>query len=210
VFQPEDDRFVFFVVEFTDIGLSSLFGGDAGAFVDRSTDVMELVPADRRGMIIDALYEVDDVEQKVALVEQFLKEMLPSDDTLARVQLVRDAVTTIREASGWVSVQEVSDGLDVSERHLRRQFAETTGLSPKVFARILRFRGAIATLLESRDSTELFSRASRAMPADYTDQAHFNHEFKQFTGYAPTALPFDRFETYREYDRADELAARAE
>jgi len=113
----------------------------------------------------------------------------------------------IRGAGGWIPIQEVADELDVSERHLRRQFREVTGLAPKVFARILRFSGAVATLLETRDSTELFSRTSRAFLSDYTDQSHFNHEFKEFTGYAPTALPFGRFLTFSQYTHVDELLA---
>jgi len=61
-----------------------------------------------------------------------------------------------------------------------------------------------------RDATELFSRTSRAFLSDYTDQSHFNHEFKAFTGYAPTALPFERFETFSHYARVDELVPRHE
>ena len=210
VFQPEEARFRFFVVEFTDIGLYCLLRENGTAFVDTSTDVMDVVPGRKRRAIADALYEIDDLERKVELVEHFLRSLLPRASTLTRIQHVTDAVRLIRSAGGWISVQDVADELAVSERHLRRQFRDVTGLAPKVFARILRFSGAIATLLETRDATGLFNRTSRAFLSDYTDQSHFNHESKEFTGYAPTGLPFERFETFSYYARVDALLKRGD
>jgi AraC-like DNA-binding protein len=210
VFQPEEEQFRFFVVEFSDIGLSCLFRENSTAFVDRTTDIMDIVPGRKQQAIADALYEVDDLERKVELVEQFLRSLLPAPSALTRIRNVIHAVDMIRGAGGWIPVQEVADELAMSERHLRRQFRDVTGLAPKVFARVLRFSGAIATLLETRDAGELFARTSRAFLSDYTDQAHFNHEFKEFTGYAPTALPFERFETFSYYARVDSMLQRGD
>jgi AraC-like DNA-binding protein len=205
VFQPEDPRFQFFVIEFSDIGLYCLFRENSTHFVDTTMDVMDVVPARKRQAISDALYEVEDLHRKVSLIEQFLRDLLPGPEVMSRIRNVTGAVSLIRAAGGWVPIQEVADDLDVSERHLRRQFRDVTGLAPKVFARILRFSGAAATLLDTRDATELFSRTSRAFLSDYTDQSHFNHEFKEFTGYAPGALPFERFQTFSQYTHVDEL-----
>jgi AraC-like DNA-binding protein len=205
VFQPEEERFRFFVVEFSDIGLYCLLKCNGTEFVDTSTDIMDVIPGRKRQAIADALYEVDDLHRKVELVEGFLRTLLPGTATMTRIRNVMHAVRLIRAAGGWVPVQEVADELAVSERHLRRQFRDVTGLAPKVFARILRFSGAIATLLETRDATELFSRTSRAFLSDYTDQSHFTHEFKEFTGYAPTALPFERFRTFSHYARVEDF-----
>lgn len=59
VFQPEDERFRFFVVEFSDIGLYCLLKENSTAFVDTSTDVLDVVPGRKRQAISDALYDPD-------------------------------------------------------------------------------------------------------------------------------------------------------
>lgn len=69
-----------------------------------------------------------------------------------------------------------------SERQLERQFAASFGVSPKVFARITRFRRAV---LKAKHGAPL---ADAAALGGYVDQAHFSREARAFTGRSPGAL----------------------
>lgn len=94
--------------------------------------------------------------------------------------LVREAAKKLLDAN----VYEVAAGLGVSERHLRRVFIETVGMSPKMFSRLMRF--SRATDLARADCRANW--ASIAAEAGFYDQAHLIKEFLSFTGATPEAF----------------------
>lgn len=84
---------------------------------------------------------------------------------------------------GNVSVNDLSKQVNVSVRTLRRYFLEHIGLSPKAYARVIRFK--------------LLYNSLRNMNLEYTsefwnygfyDQNHFIKEFKFFTQSTPTSF----------------------
>jgi AraC-like DNA-binding protein len=79
-------------------------------------------------------------------------------------------------------VRQAADHVGLSERQLERLFVGHTGLAPKTFARILRFRGAM------RSVSRGVPLSLAAPEAGYADQAHFSRESTAFTGLPPTAL----------------------
>lgn len=80
------------------------------------------------------------------------------------------------------NVNMVADALGVSERHLRRVFRDTVGMSPKTFAKLSRFHRAIDAASHGT------SWANIAATAGYYDQAHLIAEFKTIAGVTPRAL----------------------
>jgi AraC-like DNA-binding protein len=85
---------------------------------------------------------------------------------------------------GRANVNEVAGDLGVSERHLRRVFRETVGVSPKAFAKLARFHRALSA---ARERTHR-SWASIAAFAGYYDQAHLIADFRAIAGVTPQAL----------------------
>lgn len=71
-----------------------------------------------------------------------------------------------------------------SERHFGSQFTQNVGLTPKAFARVLRFRCAVQ-LMTSGGAGNL---ADVAQTCGYFDQAHFSRDFRTFAGGAPSSL----------------------
>lgn len=100
--------------------------------------------------------------------------------TTDRAHLVLHAADRLTSAN----VNVVADDLGVSERHLRRVFRETVGVSPKTFAKLGRFHRALRAAREGGHG----GWASIAAAAGYYDQAHLIAEFRAITGVTPRAL----------------------
>ena len=196
-FRPQADRFRFFIVEFSDIGIRCLLNQGADAFVDTSVDAMSVLPPESAEAMCGALYEIDDIERKVSLVDTALLGLLPRENVVKAVEPIRPVIERIRRAGGWLSINDLLTGLTMSDRNARRFFRDVTGLTAKSFARILRFNDAFNKLWELKSAGALFEAISVEYGSEYTDQAHFINEFTAFTGYSPTALPRERFETFR-------------
>ena len=79
-------------------------------------------------------------------------------------------------------VPALAGALGLGERQLRRRFAAAVGYGPKTFARVARFRTAVALV---RAGTPL---AAAAAEAGYADQAHMTREIAAFAGSTPGAF----------------------
>ena len=91
------------------------------------------------------------------------------------------AVEAIIRSGGRVSIESVAEVSGVSRQHLARAFAHHVGVTPKTFARVMRFRRAI----------ELGRRqqwADVAVELGYFDQSHLIADFREFAGETP--VPF--------------------
>jgi AraC-like DNA-binding protein len=97
-------------------------------------------------------------------------------------RLVRDALAAVEESDH--SVESLACRLGVSARTLQRRFAAATGLSPKSFVRIRRFRLAVANLLRPEPHT--WGRV--AVDHGFADQAHLVREVTALAGVAPSAV----------------------
>jgi AraC-like DNA-binding protein len=80
-------------------------------------------------------------------------------------------------------IAAVIDRTGFSNRRFIQLFSREVGLTPKIFCRLLRFRGALQRLYKD-DQVDL---ADLALFCGYYDQAHFSNDFKTFSGYSPTA-----------------------
>lgn len=91
------------------------------------------------------------------------------------------AARMIGAHSGQVRIDDVADKLGVTRRQLERQSMRDLGISPKMLARITRFRRAAAML----SGGQVRSGADLAAAGGYVDQAHLIREFQEFAGTTP-------------------------
>lgn len=96
-------------------------------------------------------------------------------------ELIRYIIEGINISNGTLRIHDLADSLHYSERHLSRIFLGYMGISPKSFARIVRFQGALKAIMDSPD----VSLCRCLLEFGYSDQAHFQREFKQYTGITP-------------------------
>lgn len=80
------------------------------------------------------------------------------------------------------TLERVTECLSLSPRRFIELFSEETGLTPKLFCRVLRFQSAI----HSVQAGGTVNWSAVAADCGYFDQSHFIHDFKSFTGLSPS------------------------
>lgn len=159
----------------------AVLGISACAIAGRVVELDDLWEAAAVRRLYDRLASARDTVAAAAVLERALTERFPgAARQSARVQLALDAAARLTSAK----VNTVATALGVSERHLRRVFRETLGVSPKEFAQLERFHLA---LREARKGAGA-SWASIAVGAGYYDQAHLIAEFRAISGVTPRVL----------------------
>jgi AraC-like DNA-binding protein len=116
-----------------------------------------------------------------SLLDGFLLEATRRlrDQTSAADALLRK----IHRDRGMTAIMRWARDARVDSRTLERSFCSATGMTPKQYARVIRFKRAYAALL-AKDSPR---RSLSAALDGFYDQSHFNREFRLFTGMAPGA-----------------------
>jgi AraC-like DNA-binding protein len=135
----------------------------------------------RAGRIVtERLHEAQSWEARFAILDAAIERRLAAARRPS--PSVRWAWQRLSECGGRTPVGELAAELGCSRKHLASGFREQIGLSPKTFARILRFRRA--TRLLARADVRRWGEI--AFHCGYYDQAHFNRDFKEFAGSTPT------------------------
>ncbi len=149
------------------------------------------VPADEfaeRHISLDDLWGRDAIElqEQLALAGAADERLAIFESVLlARMPRVRGMHPAIAEAlSGFDArggVRALVARSGYSHRRFVALFRASVGLSPKRYGRILRFQSALARVAERAAP----AWADLALAAGYSDQSHFNRDFRAFAGVTP-------------------------
>jgi AraC-like DNA-binding protein len=90
-------------------------------------------------------------------------------------------VSLIRGSNGRISICELSEHLNLSERQLERRCADILDLNPKQFARTVRLQAVLRRLIEDPCA----DLAATADQFGFSDQAHMGREFIALGGLTP-------------------------
>jgi AraC-like DNA-binding protein len=151
----------------------------AAELCDRPVTIEQLWGRPATAELRDRLATADGPHEMLTLLEEELMRRLC--DT-AGLGLVRHTSSVIAATSGAVAIDELRVSAGVSSTHLTQRFKELIGVTPKRLARTYRF----ATTVLSINPAGPIDWADLASSAGYFDQAHFGHEFREFTGLTPT------------------------
>lgn len=123
--------------------------------------------------------------------EHFIKPMLDDCFTAliqnAAENPLKAPLDLIFSSHGLVTVAEMVAVAGVGERQLERLFKKYIGLSPKYYARIIRFNYIFKLIKSKKDSW-----AAIVYQSGYYDQSHFIQNFKAFTGEDPSSYFFEK------------------
>ncbi|HKT08766.1 MAG TPA: DUF6597 domain-containing transcriptional factor [Gemmatimonadaceae bacterium] len=99
---------------------------------------------------------------------------------------LRAAVHRIVQAEGNIKVAGLAGEIGVTRQQLARQFAAHVGLTPKMFARVMRARAALGRAAAARVAhPRNVNWSAIAYDLGYYDQPHFIDDFKEITGQTP-------------------------
>ena len=119
---------------------------------------------------------------RVRIVEKALLASLRENGRSDR--MVDRCLQLIETNAGQSSVAQLASEIGASGRQLTRRFQNAVGVSPKEFSRVSRFLYVLRCLRERKHQT----LTETALVCGYFDQAHFNHEFREFAGMTPGEL----------------------
>jgi len=124
----------------------------------------------------DRLLELARPELQLELFEMHLMTRLP------QVKGIHPAVAqALAEVHAVDDVRSMVSRSGISHRRFIELFGHAVGLTPKRFARVLRFQRMLRQLARNPNT----AWADVAIDAGYSDQAHFNREFREFAGITP-------------------------
>lgn len=159
-------------VYFQPTALKSIFGIDADELTNQHIDINELIKTN----ITNQLLNTATSEQRIKLLSSFLIQQ--AEQRKAENEKVNFASEQLQKG---VSLPNIQNELNISERSLERYFKQHIGISPKLYARINRFQSA----LENIRQTQFDKLTNIAYQSNYFDQSHFIRDFKEFAGTSP-------------------------
>ena len=127
--------------------------------------------------LAEQVYSARTTSERVNLVSDFITRKTCTYN----VDPVNYFVNKLVNSNGWVDIAQLHQDSGLSVKQFERRFKAVAGFPPKYFARIARFQG----LKNKYCSNQFKTMTSLAYSGKYYDQAHFNREFKEFSGVAP-------------------------
>ena len=166
------------LVIFRALGAAVFFREPLHLLLGQSVALESLLPAAAVQQLLERVALAPTHQHRVMLVEQYLLTRLrptPAD------ALVRQTLHMIQAAHGNLTVRGLLAELPLNRDPLEKRFRSLVGTSPKQWAAIVRLRHVLASAPTS-------PLTQTALAAGYFDQAHFNKDFRAFTGQAPKAF----------------------
>jgi AraC-like DNA-binding protein len=169
-----------FAIFFQPAGWSQLFSIPMREITNCIYDATTILGSCMR-TLWNQLGEQASFEERVAIMEQFLLNRAAC--ALAQNRIEASATHLLRQ-HGAVRIVDLGNRHDLGPRQFERLFHRETGASPKIFARVARFQGA----LDAKLSNPSRSWLDIAHSFGYYDQMHMIHDFENLGKNAPSRL----------------------
>jgi AraC-like DNA-binding protein len=161
------------------IGGGFAFFGPAGALRDRRVP-LEILWGRAALELQERLAGAAPGPPRFTVLERFLLYHL--DRERRPHPAVRHALLRLRRSGGSTSIGALADACGLSRRYFIEVFRDQVGLTPKLYGRLRRFRRSLAALGDVQE----IDWADLAIACGYSDQPHFIHDFRAFTGLTPS------------------------
>ena len=191
-------RFDSFSIHFRPTGLARLFGIPATELTDADYEVGSVLGPSFRSLE-ERLGNLQFFEERVHEVNATLSRLIRNDSHNA----IDLAAERIALGLHGVRMSDFAASTGWSQRQFERNFVEGIGVSPKRFARIVRFEAAVA--MKARASQQSWTDIAHVL--GYHDQMHMIREFKEFSGAAPVRMLEEATESIESVQRGWTRAA---
>lgn len=132
-------------------------------------------------ILIDNLKASQSSKERVKAFTNYLSK---SKTFVALLPIVSDIVDDINASKGTLPILQLPDKYGYSSRHITRLFFISYGLTPKEYAKLIRFQCVIKEILKypNLEIGKLIGGYG------YSDQAHFHRDFKKMMHTTPRAF----------------------
>jgi len=170
------------LVYFTETGFAHFATHPAHELFNLSLSLKDIFRKDDVSRVEDLLSDARNDQQRLHITEQFLLSQLKERE---QDQLISEAVRLIYTSKGNIRIKELNERLFISQSPFEKRFRKVVGISAKKFASIVRFNNVLSSMNGLKSLEEI------CYENGFFDQAHFIHNFKQYTGQTPEQ--FKRF-----------------
>jgi AraC-like DNA-binding protein len=157
---------------------ASLLGERMQDFLDAQVGLDDLFHAGRVSRLEEILADARTSAERFASVEKFILANLRA----RQAEPVTSRAAVLLRRNPRLRVSQLAARLDVSERHLLRNFRAKFGMGAKEFARIARIERVMAARARGTAWADI------AYMAGFCDQAHMINEFTEIVGVPPAEL----------------------
>jgi AraC-like DNA-binding protein len=163
-------------ISFHPWAIFSLLKIPCGELIDRKIDAVQLFGRSIR-VLYDRILSEESVGKAISLIEEYFDGLYPERDLI-----IEDVSRKIIQSGGSLKMDSLYSSYNLSGRRIEQRFLETIGITPKYFARLMKYRNALSHMKKSSCNINL---TSIAYQCGYYDQSHFIREFNAFAGVAP-------------------------
>lgn len=167
-------------VHFRPGGAAAFFGGALGELRNQTVLLEDLWGTLARELR-ERLQAAPQIVQKLRILEDELLSRLAAAPPAEA--MVIQALRMLEQDPAAARIADVQRAAHCSTQPFIRRFEAAVGLTPKRYARVLRFNALLPRLVRvgPRDWAQL------AVEGGYFDHSHLGHEFKRLTGLTPAA-----------------------
>ena len=169
-------------IHFKPGGAFPFVSGAFGELHNTNVKITDLWGEGRGRRLIDLLNEAGSVELKFDILDRWL--MWISNRSLDHHPAVSFALKTFESDPGLFTSEEVARQVNLSQRRFIELFRNEVGMTPKLFCRVQRFQNVIHSI-EQKSEAEV-DWVDVALSHGYSDQSHFIHDFRGFSGLTPS------------------------
>jgi AraC-like DNA-binding protein len=130
--------------------------------------------------LVELLEEAPTVDAKFDLLERWL--MWIANRPLKHHPAVAFALREFQADPGLFSSERLAKEVNLSQRRFIELFRDEVGMTPKLFCRVQRFQSVIRWI----DQQTEVDWVDLALSHGYSDQSHFIHDFRAFSGLKPS------------------------
>ncbi len=165
----------------TPLGINHLLHDNASTILNQGFSFETLGIHKKFIELIEKLESIDNIDAALELIESHLLNYYSRINIPFSIKNMSPVTNYIWRQNGIVRVKDLEDKFHISRRWLEIQFADQIGLSPKEYARIVRFKNFLTTVI----NTPSVSLATQTENFGYYDQSHLTRDFHAFTGQTP-------------------------
>lgn len=165
-------------VQLRPVGAYRLFGLPLAELAGQSNVDLQDVIGTASGELRDRCLEAGSAEEQVRSAAAWIEERILRTPEADRA--IAWTAAEIERRQGAVPISLLRDRTGLTRTRLAAGFRDQVGVTPKLYARILRFRRALGLINQGEEPL-----AEIALAAGYYDQPHMNAELRELSGLAP-------------------------